>query len=66
MNLNHDVVYRWLRLGPFHQLHPGRSRSLLRHHDCLHDDFLLGSFVSSVEMLQRWKARSTSHARGHE
>jgi hypothetical protein len=50
MNLNDDVVYRWLRLGPFHQLHPGRSRSLLRYHDRLHDDFLLGSFVSSVEL----------------
>src|SRR5215467_5699961 len=36
MNLNDDVVYRCLRLGPLHQLHPGRSRSLLRHHDRLH------------------------------
>src|SRR5262245_47297430 len=36
MNLNDDVVYRGLRLGPLHQLHPGRSRSLLRHHDRLH------------------------------
>src|SRR3954468_17965559 len=36
MNLNHDVVYRCLRLGPLHQLHPGRSRSLVRHHDRLH------------------------------
>src|SRR5262249_40080807 len=36
MNLNDDVVYRWLRLGPLHELHPGRSRSLLRHDDCLH------------------------------
>src|SRR5437763_16923020 len=42
MNLNDDVVYRCLRLGPLHQLHPGRSRSLVRYHDRLHDDFLLG------------------------
>src|SRR4029077_9702715 len=42
MNLNYDVVYRCRRLGPLHQLHPGRSRSLVRHHDRLHDNFLLG------------------------
>jgi hypothetical protein len=36
MNLNNDVVYRCLRLGPLHQLHPGRSRSLISHHDRLH------------------------------
>jgi hypothetical protein len=30
MNLNNDVVYRRLRLGPLHQLCPGRSRSLIR------------------------------------
>jgi len=28
MNLNDDVVYRCLRLGPLHRDHPGRSRSL--------------------------------------
>src|SRR5262249_17293350 len=50
MNLNDDVVYRCLRLGPLHQLHPGRSRSLVRYHDRLHDNFLLGhlSCVSVV------------------
>src|SRR5262249_24262832 len=42
MNLNDDVVYRCLRLGPLHQLPPGRSRSLVRHHARLHDKFLLG------------------------
>src|SRR5438874_4161225 len=42
MNLNDDVVYRCLRLGPLHQLHPGRSRSLVRDHYRLHDNFLLG------------------------
>ena len=36
MNLNDDVVYRCRRLGPLGQLHPGRSRSLIRHHDRLH------------------------------
>jgi len=29
MNLNDDVVYRCLRLRPLHQLHPGRSSSLV-------------------------------------
>ena len=42
MNLNDDLVYRCLRLGPLHQRHPGRSCSLVRYHDCLHDNFLLG------------------------
>ena len=41
MNLNDDVVYRCLRLGPLHQLHPGLSRSLVRYHNCFHS-FLLG------------------------
>jgi hypothetical protein len=36
MNLNEDVVYGCLRLGLLHELHPGRSRGLVRHHDCLH------------------------------
>src|SRR4029077_16736323 len=36
MNMNDDVVYSCLRLGPLHQRHPGRSRSLVRHHDRLH------------------------------
>src|SRR4051812_19397442 len=36
MNLNDDVVYRCLRLGSIHQLHSGRSSSLVRHHDRFH------------------------------
>src|SRR5689334_9525406 len=36
MNLNDDVVDRCLRLGPLHQLHPGRSRSLICHHNRFH------------------------------
>src|SRR5215470_2427368 len=43
MNLNNDIaVVRArqrapvLRLGPLHQLHPSRSRSLIRHHNRLH------------------------------
>src|SRR5215475_11192881 len=36
MNLNNDVVYCRLRLGPLHQLRPGRSRSPIRHHNRLH------------------------------
>src|SRR6266567_456522 len=42
MNLNDDVVYRCRRLGPLGQLHPGRSRSLIRYHDRLHVNCLLG------------------------
>jgi hypothetical protein len=42
MDLNDNVVYRCLRLGPLHQLHPGRSRSLVRYHDRLHVNRLLG------------------------
>ncbi len=42
MNLDHDVVDRRLRLGPLDQLHPGRSRGLVCHHDRLHRDCLLG------------------------
>jgi hypothetical protein len=38
MNLNNDVVYRCPRLGPLHQRHPGRSRSLIRHDDGFHLD----------------------------
>jgi hypothetical protein len=36
MNPNHHVVNRGLRLGPLRQLHPGRSRSLVRYYDRLH------------------------------
>jgi hypothetical protein len=36
MNLNNDTVYLGLRHGPLHQLYPGRSRSLIRHHNSLH------------------------------
>jgi hypothetical protein len=42
MNLNDDVVYRCLRLGPLHQFHPGRSRSMVRHNDRFHGKDLLG------------------------
>src|SRR3954465_7753718 len=41
MNLNDDVVYRCRWLGPLGQLHPGRSRSLVRHNDCFHGNPLL-------------------------
>jgi len=41
-NLNDDVIYRCLRLGPLRQLHPGRSRSLVRYHDRLHVHCLPG------------------------
>src|SRR6516225_4273666 len=51
MNLDNDIAVirareagerRPLRLGPLYQLHPGRSRSLVRHHDRLHGNCLLG------------------------
>ncbi len=56
MNLNDDVVYRCRRLGPLHKLHPGRSRGLIRYHNCLHDNFLLviclfGGNVARVKSL---------------
>ena len=38
MNLNNDVVYRRFRLGPLRQSHPRRPRSLIRHHDRLHQE----------------------------
>ena len=49
MNLNDDVVYRCLRLGPLRQLHARRSRSLVRHNDCLHGNCLLGSLLGNVQ-----------------
>src|SRR6476660_4250901 len=58
MNLNDDVVYRCRRLGPLHQLHPGRSRSLVRHNDCLHVNCLLGSLC--WKWCRQRKALSTS------
>ena len=36
MNLNDDIVNRCIRLGPLHQRHPGRSRSLIRDHNRFH------------------------------
>src|SRR5215468_714524 len=46
MNLNDDVVYGCLRFGLLHELHPGRSRSLVRYHDCFHGNCLLGHLSS--------------------
>jgi hypothetical protein len=50
MDLNNDIAVIRAReagercplwLGPLHQFHPGRSRSLIRYHDCLHGNYLL-------------------------
>src|SRR5437016_13284484 len=41
MNLKDDVVYRRLRLGRLIQLDPGSSRSLVRHHDSVHRNYIL-------------------------
>jgi hypothetical protein len=60
MNLNDDVVYRCLRLGPLHQLHPGRSRSLVRHHYRLHDRFLLGCLRPRRSALEKKLGARTS------
>jgi hypothetical protein len=63
MNLDNDIaVIRAreagercpLRLGPLYQLHPGRSRSLVRHHDRLHGNVssvicLFGGNVAGME-----------------
>src|SRR4051812_2229944 len=35
------TVYRCVRLGPLCQLHPDRSRRLIRYYDCLHGNCLL-------------------------
>jgi hypothetical protein len=48
MNLNDDVVYRCPRLGPLHELHPGRSRSLVRHHYRLHRPLPQGPNVPNL------------------
>jgi len=58
MNLNDDVVYRCSRVGPLHQLHPGRSRSLVRYNDCLHVNCLLGYL--SLDMFRTRRAISLS------
>jgi hypothetical protein len=58
MNLNDNIVYRCLRLGPLRQRHPSRSRSLVRHHDSFHLDTPLNKFsptllaVSAAELTQ--------------
>src|SRR5215467_7097108 len=62
MNLNNDVVYRPLRLGPLHQLHPGRSRSLIRHHNRLHRSPLCVEFLP-VE--SRSGSQNPSHEQLH-
>jgi hypothetical protein len=36
MNLDDDIVYRCKRLRPVNERHPGRSRSLVRHHNRFH------------------------------
>src|SRR4051794_18100067 len=48
MNSNNHVVYRRLRLGPLHQLHPGPSRSLIRHHKRLHRSPPCVEFLSAA------------------
>jgi hypothetical protein len=50
MNLNNDVVDRRFRLGPLYQRHPGRSRSLVRHHDRFH----LDTSVSALAYTPLW------------
>jgi hypothetical protein len=49
VNLNDDIVYRCLRLWPLHQRHARRSRSLIRHNDRLHDNFLLRPALGAIE-----------------
>src|SRR5262249_61042802 len=39
INLIYDLVSRRPRPGPLQQLHPVRSRLLVRYHDCLHGNF---------------------------
>src|SRR4029453_18516765 len=59
---------RCRRLGPLHQRHPGRSRSLVRHHDCFHLDTSLSLCISppyttsSVHQYQRRETSASYHA----
>src|SRR4029453_13773106 len=73
MNLNNDIAVvrareagerRPLRLGPLHQLHPGRSRSLIRHHDRLHRSPPLNQCISEVEPLGSRHSGSVSSLLG--
>ena len=66
MNLNDDVVYGCLRLGPLRQLHPSRPRSLIHYHNCFHRNCLLGRLslwwicclqIASTEMVEIRRVR---------
>jgi hypothetical protein len=48
----------------FHQLHSGRSRSLVRYNDCFHGICLLRDLLVRGK-LQAWKVFSISHATGY-
>jgi hypothetical protein len=43
MHLNDDVIYRCPWFGLLHQLHAGRSRSLVRYNDSSHANCLLSN-----------------------
>jgi hypothetical protein len=64
MDLNDDVVYRCLRLGPLDQRHPGRSRSLVRHHDRLHLDTSLYQSSPARRLARNFFAWSGSTGSG--
>ena len=61
MNLNDDVVDRWSRLGPLHQPHPGRSRTLFRHNNRLHHSTPATTTVSLYYCSRTAPKGSTCH-----
>jgi len=67
MNLNNDVVYCGLRLGPLNEFRPRSSRSLIRYYNRLHRSppsvtFLsLNSiaFISGIELILEFAMSTT-------
>jgi hypothetical protein len=62
MDPNDDVVYRCMRLGPLDQRHPGRSRSLARHHDRFHLDTSLRWVWLGLKKILRLRVRAKPYA----
>jgi hypothetical protein len=59
-----DIVYGGFRLGPLDERHPGRTRSLIRHHDRFHlgtsSVSVLADTTSSVHRCQRRETSACS------
>src|SRR3569623_133348 len=68
MNLNDNVVYRWLRLLSLHQLHAGCSRGLVRRNDCLHhiSPYVVYSYRPKTLQRVEWSSDRTGLRDGGE